>query len=267
MARPTTAHSGRPYSPLDERLQGRGDIAVIEHLEGATQQIGHALAGLRRIPFVGQPITETFTDVGTGQAFVQHLARQEVGLHELAERATDLVLAMRNDRGVRDGYAERMSEERRHGEPIGQRADHRRLGEGPEVDRPMHDAPAAPGDEEQDRHSDEKRRGDDLHLAECTAALKISHREDIHRSDATRSLSTSSPAAITRRTWAPILVWRCTCQRRLSPTLMCTRSRSSQRASPECPCRCPARRRSRTSASPYDDRPAITFAPRAPIPA
>src|SRR5258708_39789330 len=43
----------------------------------------------------------------------------------------------------------------------------------------------------------------------------------------TRSSPTSSPAAMVRRTWAPSLVWCCTFQRRISPTLMCTRSRSA----------------------------------------
>src|SRR5215472_6289243 len=39
------------------------------------------------------------------------------------------------------------------------------------------------------------------------------------------SSPTSSPAAMMRRTWAPSLVCCCTCQRKISPTLMCTRSR------------------------------------------
>src|SRR4051795_11717439 len=37
----------------------------------------------------------------------------------------------------------------------------------------------------------------------------------------------SWPAAIVRRTWAPILVWCWTCQRNVSPTLRWTRSRSA----------------------------------------
>src|SRR6478672_8741189 len=41
------------------------------------------------------------------------------------------------------------------------------------------------------------------------------------------SSPTSSPAAMMRRTCAPSLVWCCTCQRKMSPTLMCTRSRSA----------------------------------------
>jgi len=40
--------------------------------------------------------------------------------------------------------------------------------------------------------------------------------------DSTRSSPTSSPAAMTRRTCAPILVWFCTFHRKMSPTLMCT---------------------------------------------
>src|SRR6516164_9538617 len=43
----------------------------------------------------------------------------------------------------------------------------------------------------------------------------------------TRSSPTSSPAAMVRRTWAPILVWFCTFQRKMSPTPMWTRSRSA----------------------------------------
>src|SRR5919197_1312583 len=40
----------------------------------------------------------------------------------------------------------------------------------------------------------------------------------------TRSSGTSSPAATMRRTCAPSLVWCCTFQRKMSPTLMCSRS-------------------------------------------
>src|SRR6516165_7096807 len=45
--------------------------------------------------------------------------------------------------------------------------------------------------------------------------------------DSTRSSPTSSPAAMIRRTCAPIFVWFCTFQRKMSPTLMCTRFRSA----------------------------------------
>src|SRR5579859_7928630 len=45
--------------------------------------------------------------------------------------------------------------------------------------------------------------------------------------DSTRSSPTSSPAAMVRRTSAPSLVWFCTFQRKISPTLMWTMSRSA----------------------------------------
>src|SRR5579872_6598554 len=45
--------------------------------------------------------------------------------------------------------------------------------------------------------------------------------------DSTRSSPTSSPAAMVRRTSAPILVWFCTFQRKMSPTLMWMMSRSA----------------------------------------
>src|SRR5580704_14108925 len=45
--------------------------------------------------------------------------------------------------------------------------------------------------------------------------------------DSTRSSPTSSPAAMVRRTTAPTLVWFCTFQRKMSPTLMCTMPRSA----------------------------------------
>src|SRR5947207_12804404 len=43
----------------------------------------------------------------------------------------------------------------------------------------------------------------------------------------TCALPICSPAAMVRRTWAPILVWFCTFQRKISPTPIWTRSRSA----------------------------------------
>ena len=79
---------------------------------------------------------EPLADVDAGQALGDHLAGEEVALHELAEAAPDLVLALGDDRRVRDRQPERVAEQRRHGEPVGQRADHRRLGAGPHVADP-----------------------------------------------------------------------------------------------------------------------------------
>ena len=60
-------------------------------------------------------------------AVLDHVARQEVPLHERAERAADAILLRRHDRRVRNRNAERMAEERRDREPVGEPADHRRF--------------------------------------------------------------------------------------------------------------------------------------------
>jgi hypothetical protein len=61
---------------------------------------------------------------------------EEVALHELAEAAPDVVLAARDDRRMRDRDTEWIAEQRCHGEPVGEGADHRRLGGSPHVAEP-----------------------------------------------------------------------------------------------------------------------------------
>ena len=66
-----------------------------------------------------------------------HRLLQEVLADEVLEAAPELVLAPRDQRGVRHGQAERVLEQRGHREPVGDRTDHRRLGAG------VHEAPEA----------------------------------------------------------------------------------------------------------------------------
>ena len=54
---------------------------------------------------------------------------QEILLQEIRQRFADAVLVARDDRGVRDGEAERVAEQGRHREPVGKAADHRGFGE------------------------------------------------------------------------------------------------------------------------------------------
>src|SRR5512146_1698493 len=113
------------------------------------------------------------------------IAREEVALHERAERAADTVLSRRNDRGVRNGNAERMTEQRGHGEPVGEPADHGRL------HRRAHDAePREAGlehasDDEQDGGGNEQKRRAALHRVE----LRLTRRfvvHDLHAASADR---------------------------------------------------------------------------------
>src|SRR5919201_3299691 len=74
------------------------------------------------------PAREVLGDAERLELGLDDLARQEVALHEAAEAPPDAVLARRDDGGVRDRDAERVPEERGDGEPVGEPADHRRLG-------------------------------------------------------------------------------------------------------------------------------------------
>jgi hypothetical protein len=78
---------------------------------------------------VRQPLAQSRTDPRPLETFVEQLLGEEVVLHELPQRRADLVLAMRDDRGVRDGDPQWMAEEGGDGEPVGQRAHHGGLGE------------------------------------------------------------------------------------------------------------------------------------------
>ena len=104
----------RPDPALDQRLQRRAHVAIVEHLERAAQQRRRR----RRRPCAALPASASqsprrLPTLAAGQSLVEHLAGEEVGLHELAERRADLVLAVRDDRRVRDGDAEWVAEQRR----------------------------------------------------------------------------------------------------------------------------------------------------------
>ena len=100
--------------------------------------------------------------------------RQQLPPHPIPERAPDLVLPARDDRRVRDRDAERMPEQRRHREPVRERADHAALG------RRAHVPPAREvlledeRDDEDDRHEQQGAERDRLHGAEPAIPLLIS---------------------------------------------------------------------------------------------
>jgi len=84
----------------------------------------------------GQPLRAALSELHGRELAGHHFAREEVALHEVAERGADAVLARRHDGRVRNGDAERMAEERRHREPVGNAAHHGGLGEGAQVAQP-----------------------------------------------------------------------------------------------------------------------------------
>ena len=115
-------------------------------------------------------MTEATADVDAVQTLDQHILGEEVALDELAQAAPDLVLAARDDRRVRDRDTEWVAEQRRHGEPVGERTDHRRLGAGPHVTDPVPLVLVRLGEEEDDRGEHQQRRRDGLHPPEVVQA-------------------------------------------------------------------------------------------------
>ena len=107
---------------------------------------------------------------------------QEVALDELAEAAADLVLAVGDDRGVRDRQAERVAEQGGDREPVGERADHRRLGEGPHVPDPAVTTVDRRDDIDHGREQEHRQR-ECLHAAQAAPLLEIRERSHAGRSD------------------------------------------------------------------------------------
>ena len=91
------------------------------------------LVGVGRL---GQPPADTLADPRRLHSLGHRVGSQEARLDEVAERLAELLLALGDDRGVRDRHPERVAEQRHHREPVGQAADHGGLGGGLHVPVP-----------------------------------------------------------------------------------------------------------------------------------
>ena len=128
------------------------DVAVVEHLDRRRASPSATASPARRRWSASASQRRGAGRRGRPQPLGEHLAGQEVALHELAEAAADLVLALGDDRRVRDRQPERVAEQRGDGEPVGERADHRRLGDRPDVADPARPVLLVrPGDDVHDR--------------------------------------------------------------------------------------------------------------------
>ena len=202
MALPTSGATGVARTlPLDQRLQRRRrrlDRRAPRARRGADRSTpSPALPAFRSSASQSPRRLPTFA---AGEPLVEHLAGQEVGLHELAERATDLILAMRDDRRVRDGDAEWMPEQRRHGEPVGQRAHHRGLGERSHVADPAVVLLLPSGNEEDDR--DEQGAVPWRRASSCAARGAARDRRPTGRPSRRRYQGLQQPIGTTTRSTA-----------------------------------------------------------------
>ena len=80
------------------------------------------------IAFGGQPSAQGFGGSPISHPLGQVVGLEEVVLHELAQAGADGVFAPGDDGGVGDGDAQRVFEQGGHREPVGQTANHGRLG-------------------------------------------------------------------------------------------------------------------------------------------
>ena len=161
---------------LDDPLDAFLHLRVVDHLDDTVDHITRRTRGAGCVTRVGQPFTEPPPAARVGKSFADDVARHEVGFDELAERSTDLILAVLDDCGVRNRDAERMPEQCRHREPVGKRADHRGFGKGPDITPCRAGVLVGPRDDVQRRCREQQHERQALHPPQSGDALEIIHR-------------------------------------------------------------------------------------------
>jgi len=117
-------------------LQHRLHILIAQHGHRGPHRGGELSGEALGVGGLCQPTTQPTTDPHPAQLVEHHVLGEEVRAHEVTEVVPELVLFARNDTGVRDRQSERMAEQRGHGEPVGQRADHAGLGHRRHISHP-----------------------------------------------------------------------------------------------------------------------------------
>ena len=141
--------------------------------------LGHRAAPMGR---VCKPVAEPQRHLRGEEALADDLLGEEVLRDEVLQAPTELPLALGDQRGMRDRDAQRVPEERRHREPVGQRAHHRGTCGGVDIaPRPVRLRPQ--GDQIHGRGQDEQAQRDEPHPLEAGAASGIRRRrlEEAHR--------------------------------------------------------------------------------------
>ena len=127
---------------------------------------------------IRQPLPNPVGDAGLTHLRQDELGVEEVLPHELAERPTQLVLLVLHNRRVWDLQPQRMTEEGGDREPVGQPADHARLGGCPDEPHPLRRVrrsvhlPVA-AQEVDDGGHEQQTGGDRLVLAQRLAAFGL----------------------------------------------------------------------------------------------
>ena len=126
----------RPHPVAHDVSDQLLDLVARQGLERLGQAARELSGDLTGVLAVGQPQRGPLRRMHAAQICADHVTRQEVLLDECAEDLPDPFLARGNDGGVRDGNAQRMLEECRHREPVGQTAHEGGLGRRADVAQP-----------------------------------------------------------------------------------------------------------------------------------
>ena len=100
------------------------DILLAEGLGHDDHEISGVTGEAGGVGLVGQPGAQPGNEVGGADPLGENVGVEKVLLHELAKSRGELVLALDDQRGMRYRQAQRAAEEGRHGEPVGDAADH-----------------------------------------------------------------------------------------------------------------------------------------------
>ena len=146
---------------------------------------GQVAAELAGVGVALEPLTEPLGEIDAQEPRLDGLPDEEVLADESCERTADLVLALRNDGGVRNRQAERMPEERRHGKPVREPADDRRFGERPDHTEPGVGLAQHARDDEECRGSDQQSGRHPFHAAQALfeRAVPVVHAKPIEPAD------------------------------------------------------------------------------------
>ena len=162
--------------PRDDRLlDDLGDRLVAHPLQPHGGDVRGLVDDPPRVGRLQQPAGQPVADLGGQHPVADDVLAQEVLAHEVLQALGQHVLAARDQRGMRDREPQRVPEQRRHGEPVGHRADHRGLGPG------VHEPPEAlvpdpQRREEHDRGEHQQRQRHEPHLTQPAPALRVEDR-------------------------------------------------------------------------------------------
>ena len=149
----------------EEFADGAAHGLLVEQGQRLDRHRADRAGDLREVAGLTQPLAEALGGVEDLELAEQDFGVEEVVADELGEAVSDAVLALRDERGVRDRQAERMPEQRDDREPVGQAADGGGLAEGfepgPGTGSAHHEAEAEAGQGQQ-----QAAEGDQLHAAE-----------------------------------------------------------------------------------------------------